>query len=924
MAWNIEKGTNDIVINGWENGIADDPYEGLADMRNINILSTPKEAPVGFATAAVTLPPIYNTTSFTASSVTNTLTTATTAGFYAGMAIVINSYTTTSAVATLLVVGGGGGGGAGGGSQAGGGGGSGQVAPGTSTLNSGNSYTITVGQGGASATAGSNSSALSITAIGGGNGASYPNNGGTGASGGGGSAGGGFGGSGGTGSAGNNGGNGVFNSGMGTFASGGGGGSGTAGSNGSGGAGGAGGNGTSSSITGSALTYGGGGGGAGSSNGGAGGTGGGGAGGSSPVVGTQNTGGGGGGIGTTGGGAAGGSGVVVISVPAGIVSNIVSSVIGVNQTLLSSLGAGATTGTLLSNWISPTITLPTMFSTGESRNVLYTNGSPNISWTGALSSNETDIIATGVSYNRSGGNDIWEFAVSATWQPYLFPTTNLFYVGNITPTTFQLYSDLGGINLVTIPASGSGTFTTVQLANPFDSCQGINYQNYATSKSQLVQMDFIIDSVGQVWYIGNGSEGYGLNVLQFCGNTNHTTLVTAGSLGIVVFKGYLFAFIEGAIDYISLSTLFGSSGPSGAWVIDWQNTTPTTFGHKAVATTDDAVYFCNNQTLGSLLEAAGETFNPTNTATYTYNTDALSLPAYDFCRCVAQLGVQLLVGGAQNYIYPWDRVSTSFNYPLIVAEANIAKIVSTNSNAYVFAGNRGRIYITNGANIQLYKKFPDQLSGTETPYYVWGDAQYFRNQLYFGISCTDNSGNAISNFAGVWSLSLELANTFSSIAYGSASGPLKLLQSLSYGTYAGTVPVIIPMGNVNPTGNGLYIGWINGTGGIDYCTSTPYTNYQSYIDTDMIPVGTFFKPETNAQIEYKLSKPLVTGESIRIAWRGNLTSPFTTVTTFTKTGLVADATKVNFEKQQWAQFRVSMSSTVTTPSYDRLQELRLR
>ena len=44
MAWRVEG--SDIVIDGWEKGIADDPFSGIADMRNINITSNEKIAAV--------------------------------------------------------------------------------------------------------------------------------------------------------------------------------------------------------------------------------------------------------------------------------------------------------------------------------------------------------------------------------------------------------------------------------------------------------------------------------------------------------------------------------------------------------------------------------------------------------------------------------------------------------------------------------------------------------------------------------------------------------------------------------------------------------------------------------------------------------------------------------------------------------------
>ena len=233
-----------------------------------------------------------------------------------------------SYTASYLIAAGGGGGGGGNG----GGGGAGGYLTGTTTLNAGTSYTITVGGGGAGAasagtangTNGTNSSVTGLTtAVGGGGGGSgTPATANTGGSGGGqgsnttpnnaaGTSGQGF-----------AGGSGLVPGG--TYgAMGGGGGSSAVGANATTTQSGAGGAGTASTITGSSVTYAGGGDNRGSANGSGGAGGGGNGGGTSNVAataGTANTGGGGGGGGvntsTVGvAGAAGGSGVVILSVP---------------------------------------------------------------------------------------------------------------------------------------------------------------------------------------------------------------------------------------------------------------------------------------------------------------------------------------------------------------------------------------------------------------------------------------------------------------------------------------------------------------------------------------------------------------------------------------------------------------------------------
>lgn len=227
---------------------------------------------------------------------------------------------TTYTVYYLVAAGGGGGGTAQTGVNMGGGGGSGGLLIGTTTATTGITYTITVGAGGAASTNGDNSVFGSLTAIGGGAGASNvsPYDAKNGGSGGGGRP------------------YSALQKGLGTAgqgndggtagsvdAAGGGGGANAVGGNATASVGGAGGAGKASNITGASVTYSGGGGGGAYLNltagtGGAGGGGNGGVGnGANPTAGTNNTGGGGGGAGQYGNtvnGGAGGSGVVILSI----------------------------------------------------------------------------------------------------------------------------------------------------------------------------------------------------------------------------------------------------------------------------------------------------------------------------------------------------------------------------------------------------------------------------------------------------------------------------------------------------------------------------------------------------------------------------------------------------------------------------------
>jgi len=93
MAYRLEG--KDIVIDGWEAGIGQAPYEGFTDMRNAEIIEETGEISVAFASAAVSLPPVFNAVAYTAAASTDRLTVASVTGLYEGAAIYLASNTAT-------------------------------------------------------------------------------------------------------------------------------------------------------------------------------------------------------------------------------------------------------------------------------------------------------------------------------------------------------------------------------------------------------------------------------------------------------------------------------------------------------------------------------------------------------------------------------------------------------------------------------------------------------------------------------------------------------------------------------------------------------------------------------------------------------------------------------------------------------------
>jgi hypothetical protein len=332
-------------------------------------------------------------------------------------------------------------------------------------------------------------------------------------------------------------------------------------------------------------------------------------------------------------------------------------------------------------------------------------------------------------------------------------------------------------------------------------------------------------------------------------------------------------------------------------------------------------------------------FNPLDPTTYYFNNFAI-LPPNETAQCLTFLNQYVLIGSDSNFIYPWDAEGLALKYTapaILLPEKNVSAMVTAGNNAYVFAGNRGIIYVTNGSQASFFKKIPDHLSGTVEPLFWWGGsletpqntptgtAICQKNRLYFGFCATSPAtGATVTGYGGIWCIDLS-------------TGAMWQSNQLSYGTYAGLASAfLIPTAGASygpSVGYGIVAGWWDGQNsyGVDVSISNPYSNGQSWVVSDIIPVGTFFKPMTAQQLEFKVSSPLLTGESVQLLMGSSLNDVYGSgsmtavgTTSGDATGTVFSGNfPITVQSQQWLIVKAILTYASGTPSYNRLTQIRI-
>jgi hypothetical protein len=441
-------------------------------------------------------------------------------------------------------------------------------------------------------------------------------------------------------------------------------------------------------------------------------------------------------------------------------------------------------------------------------------------------------------------------------------TGRVYWVGDLTATTFKLYKNpsLHSGQVVDITGSnGSGTLTSYTLGAPLDKAMyfdgtGSTIRNYL----------FILDENGRAWWIKN-SGGTLTTSLVYLGND---TLTSTNNRAITVWKSHLIVFRSGNIDALPVDEIEAST--------DFDTSSGWTYGLESISSVsgmtrravyignDDVMYFQNgSDRLGSLTEVTGSTFDPTSSATWTEAITALDLPAGDDVTAIGEIGDNLLVGTRTGKIYPWNKVLSSYSLPVALPENYIERIIMVNNLAYVFAGYTGNIYVSDGVSYTPFYQIPQHIFGVDRPYITWKDTLGWQNQLYISFTATDNSGATISSVGGVWAINIGTK----------AFRHSHLLSPLSY---AANATVLLPNTlTTSPAGDGLYIGWSNGsTYGVDTSASTYYTDYAGYCISMLYTVGLSHQKRTYSQLDVIFEKELAAGEGVKVSFRRNRTDSF--------------------------------------------------
>jgi len=431
---------------------------------------------------------------------------------------------------------------------------------------------------------------------------------------------------------------------------------------------------------------------------------------------------------------------------------------------------------------------------------------------------------------------------------------------------------------------------------------------------------YALDDGGKVYRSGDSGATWAL-----------MTGFTAGGHGngLAIFKNYLIVARDAYLDICGDGAASGNGTTTGIananWSNSWKAIDSDVLWHPMITSKNDSkLYGGAGRFVFSLDENTGQTFAPGTAGTFTYTQQALDLPVNYRIKCIEELGNNLMLGTWQGTavtdiriadLFPWDRSSVSFGQPVVIDDFGIHALKNDGNSLIVLAGISGTIRRCDGSNAYIVGQIPNSvcnLTGTKYLEFYPGSIMTYKNKTFFGIGENELGVDGI----GIWSLLQTGKGNIMTLEH----------QISNFGVTAntGVTQIIKVSALLAVTKSSFLAGWRdNTTYGLDL-TGTSYayaTDYSASFTTPLYIVGTNLNQRKITELEWSLSKPLRTGEGIKIEYRTNLTMDFVEVETWAyadvNVGAIVSKNLItelpnDIKTCELIQLRISLKGTATT------------
>ena len=500
---------------------------------------------------------------------------------------------------------------------------------------------------------------------------------------------------------------------------------------------------------------------------------------------------------------------------------------------------------------------------------------------------DTDVLTLSNSARFRGTYQGMAFTVSTTGTlPAGLTANTVYYAAEISSITTKVCTTIKNINdasYVNITGAGTGVHTINWIV-----------PGQITSWTRNSQgRIFALDYNQRVWFGDN--DGVSSQWLLLAGNTTFGY----GS-GIIFYKGYIIVFGNGDCD--ALLDIQSPYTANPVWTNDFATVTISTNGAAIpyLSINDDSVYFYNGTAVGRYYkvgmfeEVVGKTFTPTDTSTFSFVAEALTIPYEEngVISAINEIGEYIIVGTGSDKIYFWDKKSPSFTSFLRLQESGVQGIQVIGNIAYIFMVNSGTIYQANTVSANVLLKMPDCITNdyyklsSSSPQYTTTSSTIYNRELLFSISISAAGtypNERISNYLMSYNIDTKKLTKKNISYYGETTERSSSFYGRIYSVFVDGNNIFLGSSSYSIS-NDIY------TYGIESLLYQPnlnsgsatyyvYDSNEPYIITGLSGIGDIYNKKTFREIHISLSRNLVASQGISVYYRRDDNSSWTLLKT---------------------------------------------
>lgn len=375
---------------------------------------------------------------------------------------------------------------------------------------------------------------------------------------------------------------------------------------------------------------------------------------------------------------------------------------------------------------------------------------------------------------------------------------------------------------------------------------------------------------------------------------------------LCIYKDYLF------VTYQTVVSCYGPLSSASAQFFANQMTGLTSgYYNKMLVAKDNVLYIANGTQMAKLTDLVAGAIGVAPTTAAYYTSAAMLLPENNAIVTMAEVGIYLLIGtqatngsfysrGSNKVanLYLWDKSDTK---PSSLAgalnENGVNSIISSGNLAYVSAGTKGNIYVSDTVSYKKIKRIPythTTLWGGNMTIYPNAMALNSHNNLLIGASVYSGASD---NLGGIWEMDIN-----------QSSYPIVFKNQISTGNTGVSNNLFI--GFISPSSGDVYTyGWQDGSSyGVD--TLAYSTSSGSTIESQLYYVGSRLNRKTFQNLEFLLAKPLASSQSITISYRKNLEDSYTQIGSYTYANLgavISHNTPALIDDAEILQFKIELA-----------------